>query len=123
MQYSWLNKCFALHPPVAASKADSGIQNSVYSSGPYHPQTYGLKTATLRLPDEEWNDIMKIIKSLKNQGALVKVVTEVARNERKEHKSGFRNIRSIASIFLAHSNPSKIISKFEQSAVSTSFWF
>ena len=49
---------------------------------------------TLIISNEEMNDIMKIIKSLKGSGLLVKCVSETIKNEAKEQKGGFLGMLS-----------------------------
>ena len=45
--------------------------------------------ATLILSNEDMNDIMKIVKSLKKTGLLIKSVSETIKNEAKEQKGRF----------------------------------
>ena len=42
-----------------------------------------------KISDEEMEDIMKIIKSLKKSALLIKGVSETIKNEAKEQKDGF----------------------------------
>ena len=44
---------------------------------------------TLIISNEGMNDIMKIIKSLKESGLFIKGVSETIKNEAKEQKGGF----------------------------------
>ena len=44
---------------------------------------------TLIIPNEEMNDIMKIIKSLEESSLLIKDVSETIKNKAKEQKGGF----------------------------------
>ena len=44
---------------------------------------------TLIISNDEFNDIIRIIKSLEDSGLLIKVVTEAVLNEVKEQKGGF----------------------------------
>ena len=46
-------------------------------------------TATLIIPNDEINDIIKIVKSLEDSGLLLKGVTKTVQNEVKEQKGGF----------------------------------
>ena len=46
-------------------------------------------TTTLIILNEEINYIMKIIKSLKESGLLIKCVSETIQNKAKEQKGGF----------------------------------
>ena len=47
---------------------------------------------TLIIFDQKMNDIMKIVKCLKESGLLIKVVTEATQNEAKEQKGWFLGI-------------------------------
>ena len=49
--------------------------------------SYGV--TTLIISNEEMNDIMTIVKSLKESGLLIKGFSETIRNEAKEQKVGF----------------------------------
>ena len=70
----------SLRLTAAASAADAGI----------HKKIFGLRnTTTLIISNEEMNDIIKIVKSLKDSGLLVKGVIETVQNEVKEQKGGF----------------------------------
>ena len=66
---------------AAASAADSGIHKQILGSG--HNNT------TLIISNDEMEDILKIIKSLKNSGVLLKGVSETIQNEAKEQRGGF----------------------------------
>ena len=44
---------------------------------------------TLRISNDEINDIIKIVKSLEDSGLLLKRVTETVQNEVKEQSGGF----------------------------------
>ena len=46
-------------------------------------------TTALIISNEEINDIMKIVKSIKESGLLIKGATETITNEAKEQKGGF----------------------------------
>ena len=46
-------------------------------------------TTTLIISNDEIEDIMKIVKSLKDSGLLLKGVSETTQNEAKEQKGGF----------------------------------
>ena len=52
------------------------------------PLDLALRTITLIFPTEELNDIIKIIKSLKDSGLLIKDFTETVKNEIKRQKKG-----------------------------------
>ena len=64
---------------AANSAIDAGIQKKINSSG----------TTTLLISNEEMNDIMKIVKALKDSNILLKGVTKTIKNETKERKQGF----------------------------------
>ena len=66
---------------AAASAADTGIHKKILGSG--HNNT------TLIIPNDEINDIIKIVKSLEDSGLLLKGVTETVQNEVKEQKGEF----------------------------------
>ena len=64
---------------AANSAIDAGVQKKINSSG----------TTTLLISNEEMNDIMKIVKALKDSNILLKGVTKTIKNETKERKQGF----------------------------------
>ena len=64
---------------AAMSAADAAIQRKVYGSG----------STALIISNEEMEDIMKIVKSLKESGLLAKRISEKIKNETKEQKEGF----------------------------------
>ena len=64
---------------AAASAADAGIHEKILGSG----------TTALIILNEEMNDIMKIVKALKDSNILLKGVTKTIENETKEQKRGF----------------------------------
>ena len=57
-----------------------------------HKKMFGLGTTTLIIPNEEINDIMKIVKSLEESGLLIKSVSKTIKNEAKEQKGEFRSM-------------------------------
>ena len=57
----------------------AGIDKAILGSG----------SATLVIPDEEMNDIMKIVKALEDSNILLKGVTKTIKSEIKEQKGGF----------------------------------
>ena len=61
------------------SATDAAIQKKIYGSG----------TTALIISNEEMEDIMKIVKSLKELGLLIKESSETTKNEPKEQKRGF----------------------------------
>ena len=56
---------------AAASAADAGIHKKILGSGHNHPSS-----TTLIISNDEMNDIIKIVKFLKNCGLLLKGVAE-----------------------------------------------
>ena len=49
----------------------------------------GSGTTTVIIPNNEMDDILKIVKSLDNSGVLLKVVSETIQHEAKEQRGGF----------------------------------
>ena len=49
-------------------------------------------TMTLKISNEEMNDLMKIVKSLEESCFLIKDVSKVIKNKAKEEKRGFLSI-------------------------------
>ena len=64
---------------AAAAAADAGIHKKILSSG----------TTALIISNDEMEDIVKIVKSFKDSGLLLKGVSETIQNEVKEQKGGF----------------------------------
>ena len=64
---------------AAGSATDAAIQRKNFGSG----------TTTLIIWNKEREDIMKIVKSLRESGILVKSFSQIIKNEGKEQKSGF----------------------------------
>ena len=64
---------------AAMSAIDAGIQKKIHGSG----------TTTLIIPNEEMNEIMKIVQALEHSNILLKGVTKTIKNETKEQKGGF----------------------------------
>ena len=50
------------------------------------------ETATVIIPNDVKEDIMKIVESLKDSGLLLKEVSKTIQNEFKEQKGGFLSI-------------------------------
>ena len=67
---------------ATASATDVGIHKKILGSG----------TTTLIISNYEMENIIKIIKSLKDPGLLLKVVSEAIQNEAKEQKEWFLSI-------------------------------
>ena len=73
---------------VAAT--DAAIQKKVFRSG---INLFDLsKRTTLIISNEEMDDVMKIVKSLKESGLLIKVVSKTVKNKTKEQKCGFHGM-------------------------------
>ena len=66
---------------AAASAADAGIQKKILGSG--HNNT------TLIISNDEMDDILKIVKSPKDSGVLLKGVSEAIQHGAKEQRGGF----------------------------------
>ena len=64
---------------AATSAIDGSIKKKMLSSG----------MTTLIISNDEMNDILKIVKSLKNSGLLLKGVSEIIQHEAKEQRGGF----------------------------------
>ena len=71
---------------AAASAADSRIHENILGSG------HNNNITTLIISNDEIEDIIKIMKSLKDSGLLLKRVTETVQNEVKEQKGGVLSI-------------------------------
>ena len=63
---------------AAASATDAAIHNKMFRSGA-RPLNLASRT-TLIIPNEEMQDIMKIVKSLGKSGLLMKGVSETIKN-------------------------------------------
>ena len=53
------------------------------------PKILGYGTTTLVIPNEEKNDIIKIVQALEDSNILLKGVSETIKNETKEQKGGY----------------------------------
>ena len=53
------------------------------------PSDLASRTTPLIISNEEMNDTMKIVKSLKESGLLIKSISETIKTESKELKGGF----------------------------------
>ena len=69
---------------AAMSAIDGSIQKKIHGLGA--TKGAGVK---LIIEQEDMNDIIKIIKALKNSGILLKGVSKAIKNETKEQKGGF----------------------------------
>ena len=59
---------------ISTSAIDAGIQKNIHGSG----------TTTLKISNEEMNDIIIIIQALEDSNLLLKGVTKTIKNETKE---------------------------------------
>ena len=64
---------------ATVSAIDARIQKKIHGS----------RTTTLIIPNEEINDIMKIVQALEDSNILLKGVTKTIKNKTKEQKRGF----------------------------------
>ena len=64
---------------AAAAAANAGIHKEILGSG----------TTTLIISNDEMKDIIRIVKSFKDSGLLLKGVSETIQNDAKEQKEGF----------------------------------
>ena len=69
------------------SATDADIQKKIYGSG--CPLDLASHTTTLIIPNEEMEDVMKIVKWLEESRLLVKEISETIKNETKEQKGEF----------------------------------
>ena len=54
-----------------------------------HKKKFGSGVTTLKISNEEMNDIMKVDESLKESGFLIKDVNETIKNEAKKNKKDY----------------------------------
>ena len=73
---------------AAASAADAGIHKKILGSG-RHSSSASHNTTALIISNKDMKDLIKIVKSLKDSGLLLKRVTESVQNEVKEQKGAF----------------------------------
>ena len=74
---------------AAASAADAEIHKKILGSGCRNSFSAPHNTRTLIISNSEMNDIIKIVKSFKDSGLLLKGVTKTVQNKLKEQKGGF----------------------------------
>ena len=67
---------------ATASAADAGIHKKILGSGQNN-------NTALIISNDEMDDILKIVKSLEDSGALLKWVSETIQNEAKKQRGGF----------------------------------
>ena len=80
----------ALGLTAASSVADAGIHKKILGSGSrnsYSSASHNM--TTLIISNNEIEDIIEIVKSLKDSDLLLEGVTETVQNEVKEQKGGF----------------------------------
>ena len=70
------------------SATDAAIQKKMHGS----------RTTALTVSNEEMEDIIKIVKSLKESGLMMKGICETIKNETEEQKEGFLSMLLAASI-------------------------
>ena len=73
----------------AASKADAGTGKTILGSGSHNPITYCSGTGTLIISNEEIDDVMKTVKSLRHSGLLIKDATKTIKLKQKNKKLDF----------------------------------
>ena len=69
--------------PFGLSAAMSAIDGSIKK------KMLGSGTTTLKISNDEMDDILKIVKSLENPGVLLKGVSETIQHKAKEQRGGF----------------------------------
>ena len=65
---------------AAASATDTAINKKILGSGNH---------TTLKISNDDLNDLLEVIKSLEKNGILLDRITETVKNEVKEQKGGF----------------------------------
>ena len=68
---------------LTAAAAKAGIHKKILGSG---------RNTTLTISNDEMEDTLKVVTSLKNSGLLLKGVSETINDEAKEQKGGFLSI-------------------------------
>ena len=69
--------------PLGLTAVEAGTNAAI------HKKMFGSGTKTLIIPNEEMNDIIKIVKSIEKSSLLIKRVSETTKNEAKNKKSKF----------------------------------
>ena len=72
---------------AAASAAGAGIHNKILGSGNRH--SFSASYTTLIISNNKMEDIIKIIKSLRDSGLFLKGVSKTVENEANKQKGGF----------------------------------
>ena len=104
---------------AAASAADTGIHKKILGSG--------YNNTTLIISNDEMDDILKIVKPLKDSGVLLKGVSETIQNEAKEQRGGFLSMLlgtlgvSLLADILSKGLPGKGIIKADEGAIRASY--
>ena len=65
-----------------------------------HKKIFGSGNMTLRISNEDMNDIMKIIESLEESGLLIKDISKTIKNEAKEQEDFFGMVLTTLSASL-----------------------
>ena len=79
----------ALVLTAAASAADAGIHKKILGPGRPLDLASPHNNTTLMISNDEMDDTLKIVKSLKDSGVLLKGVSETIQHEAKEQRVGF----------------------------------
>ena len=81
----------SLLKPLAKSVLVLLVLNTVDSAKDtaIHEEILGSGTTTLILPNEDLNDIIKIVKSIEESGLPIKGISKTVENKVKEQKRGF----------------------------------
>ena len=72
--------------PLGLTAVEAGTNAAI------HKKMFGSGATTLIIPNEEMNDIIKIVKSIEKSSLLIKRVSETTKNEAKNKKSKFLGI-------------------------------
>ena len=65
------------------------IAAALVTDAAIHKKMFGSGNTTLIISNEKMNNIMKIVKLLRESGLLIKGVIKIIKNEAKEQKGGF----------------------------------
>ena len=88
--------------PAGVSAADAAIQKKIYGS--VSPSVLVSRTTALTISNEGMEDIKKIVKSCKELGLLIKVMSVTTKNEAKEQTGVFLPmlLRTLAASILGN---------------------
>ena len=100
--------------PAAVSAADAGIHKKILGSG----------TTTLLISNDEMEDIIKILKSVKDPGFSLKGVSETIQNVIKEQKGGFLSmlLSVLGDSLLVNMLADKGINRAGEGFISAGYW-